>query len=53
MCNASLGDLIETLWNVKIDSTDITADGVVGFNRDIVECKVKMNIVVKWNGWMI
>ena len=34
----SITDLIETLWNVKLDTLD-NSTFVSGFNRDIVECK--------------
>ncbi len=33
-------DLIETLWNVKIMTVDGSNRYGLGFNRDIVECKV-------------
>ena len=36
-------DLIETLWNVKMAVTD-TSSFVTGFNRDIVECKVDVDV---------
>ena len=36
--------LIETLWNVKIENYDRMEDWT-GINRNIVECKVKNNIV--------
>ena len=35
-----IGDLIETLWNVKAGIAENGIDGGAGFNRDIVECKV-------------
>ena len=33
-------DLIETLWNVKLFVALIVVVSLLGFNRDIVECKV-------------
>ena len=35
-------DLIETLWNVKLQRVARWGGIVSGFNRDIVECKVKI-----------
>ena len=32
-------DLIETLWNVKTEAYKEVAAQLLGFNRDIVECK--------------
>ena len=37
-------DLIETLWNVKLMIVTVTALIAFGFNRDIVECKVKTDL---------
>ena len=34
-----IADLIETLWNVKITWSEMDREELVGFNRDIVECK--------------
>ena len=36
-------DLIETLWNVKSDWHLNSIQRCIGFNRDIVECKVHHN----------
>ena len=44
LCNRPGGaddeDLIETLWNVKEDEVASYVEELLGFNRDIVECKV-------------
>ena len=46
LCNRPGGaddeDLIETLWNVKEDEVASYVEELLGFNRDIVECKEKL-----------
>ena len=39
-------DLIETLWNVKSDWHLNSIQRCIGFNRDIVECKVHHNMMM-------
>ena len=39
----SRGVLIEILWNVKKLNGSQCVAGIVGFNRNIVECKGKMS----------
>ena len=38
---SDIKDLIETLWNVKGVIVHCEQLALLGFNRDIVECKVK------------
>ena len=51
-------DLIDTLWNVKASRSPVVYAGTAGFNRYIVECKVKLteaknNLAERFNRYIV
>ena len=38
------GELIETLWNVNLTGSSLTASAIFRINRNIVECKYTHNL---------